>query len=62
LVLKSRYAVINITAWPQQRKVPAFSTPHKKCSLNQASYKIDFDKRVLFADILASCDGRISQL
>lgn len=35
--------------------------PHKKFSLNQASYKIDFEKKVFFADILVLSDGRVSQ-
>lgn len=54
--------MINKTGRQQKKKVPEISMPRKNCSLNQASYKIDFDKRVFFADILALSDGRISRL
>ena len=54
--------MINETGWQQKEKVPEISMPHKNCSLNQPSYKIDFDKRVFFAGILALSDGSVSQL
>ena len=54
--------MINKTGRQEKKKVPEISMPRKNCSLNQASYKIDFDKRVFFADILALSDGRVSQL